>query len=258
MYSKRLLVIVGLLALSGSSFLFYQSSRSERHLRIHSQEELEKTLAKLTAYETEIADLKKQREIAEKKFNEITASLENSVRELEAKNATLEASFKQSEETLRTLTQEKAGAENERDVLWDNFVGKLREIATLNKKIEGLEASRGELLETLKKPAGSAESVTEVTYTAPDLIKANLGKSVHSKTGKDAQVQFVDESYSFVVINAGARDGLRKGAVLNLVRGNRIVGKVTIRKIKSEWAGASLLPEGVHESIQVGDFVTQF
>ena len=258
MYSKRLFLIIGFIALSGISLFFYQSSRSERQLRLQNQEELEKTLVKLSAYETEITALKKKREEAEKKFNQITASLENSLRELEVKNASLEASFKQSEDALKVLTEAKAGAESERDALWNSFVGKLKEIAVLNKKIEGLETDRGKLLEKIGSPAPKVESVTELTYAAPDPKKDGFGKRIHLKTGKNAQVQFVDENDSFVVINAGAHDGLRKGTVLNLVRDNRVVGKVTIRKIKSGWAGATLLPEGDHESIRVGDFVTQF
>ena len=270
LYAKRLFIIVGFIVLAIASSFFFLSFRSEHQLRIQKENELGASLAKVNDQELEIANLKKQYAEMEKSLNERIASLE--------------ASLKTHEENIRILTDRKEALENEKgalekekEALMEDNLEKSHDVSLFDKKIAGLEASRQELLsrigelESKKTTPPAPENTTEKTKSkgvrgevrydtlSSKMDPVKLGKIIVQKSsGHSAQVQQVNEIHQFIIINAGSGDGLKNGSVINVVRGDQIIGKAVIEKLKPNLSAATLLSEWTQEPIEVGDFVTQF
>jgi len=270
LYTKKVMVIAAPVTLLIVSLFFFQTSFSERHLRIQKEKALSESLSKLGEKDVEINDLKDKRDEMERSLNEKIASLETSVNGLKAQNAALEASQKSQEESVRSLTDKITELEKQKEALMDDNLAKSQEVTDLEKKITELESGRNELLDKIKDLEGKktesvkrekpARAVNELRYEAPPVIDtAKLGKIlVQKSTGKSAQVQHVNNVYQFIIINAGSQDGLRSGSVINVIHGDRIIGKASVQKLKPDLSAAVLLPEWSIATVEVGDFVTQF
>ena len=116
------------------------------------------------------------------------------------------------------------------------------------------------MTDKLSPKAKSQGTVYELRYNAPPVIdSAKLGKVlVQKSSGRTAQVQHVNDVYSFVIINAGSSEGLRSGSVINVIRNDQIIAKAVVEKLKPDLSAAVLIPEWSREHVQVGDFITQF
>ena len=269
MYSKRLAIIAGPIAVLLISLFFFQSSFSERRLRIQKEKALTESLAKLNESEAQITELKRQREELEATFKEKISGLETSVKSLEDRNASLEAALKEQETSVRTLTDKTSELEKQKQALMEDNLDKSQNVTDLEKKITDLESGREELLAKIKElegkkaaaPPKAAKSVNqELRYEPPAALNpSKVGKILIQKsTGRSAQIQHVNEVYDFIVINAGAKDGLKNGSVINVIREDRIIAKAVVEKLKPDLSAALLVPESKLEAVQVGDFVTQF
>lgn len=269
MYTKRLAVLAGFIVLSILTAFLFISSQSEHRQRIQKNEELQEALGKLDAKDAEIAEILKQRGEMETALNEKIALLESSVSSLQSENATFETSLKAQEENLRQLNDKNATLLKDREALMDDNLEKSENVTVLEKKIAALETGRLELLDKIKdlesKKVGPSQKekpnvVHELRYDAPPVLNvAKTGKIlVQKSTGRSAQVQHVNDIYQFVIINAGSRDGLRGGSVINVIREDRIIAKAVVEKLKPDLSAALLLPEWTLEPVQVGDFITQF
>mgnify|MGYP001593397747 FL=1 len=64
--------------------------------------------------------------------------------------------------------------------------------------------------------------------------------------------------YDFVVIDAGERDGIREGSVMNIVRRNALIGKAVVRHARPGVSAAVLLPEWKKALVEKGDLITKF
>ena len=58
------------------------------------------------------------------------------------------------------------------------------------------------------------------------------------------------------MLSAGSDDGLKKDAIVNITRNNRLVAKAVVKKLRESTASAVTLPEWTREEIQVGDVIT--
>lgn len=268
MYSKRLAIIAGPIAVLLISLFFFQSSFSERRLRIQKEKALTESLAKLGESEAQITELKRQREEVEATFKEKISGLETSVKSLEERNASLETALKEQENAVRSLTDKTAEMEKQKQALMEDNLDKSQDVTDLEKKIADLESGRQELLAKIKDLEGKKTSAPKVSksvhqelrYEPPAALNpAKVGKVlVQKSTGRSAQVQHVNEVYNFIVINAGSRDGLKNGSVINVIREDRIIAKAVVEKLKPDLSAALLVPESTLEAVQAGDFVTQF
>jgi hypothetical protein len=86
-----------------------------------------------------------------------------------------------------------------------------------------------------------------------------LGKvTVSTGLKLKGKVLVVNERYSFVVIDLGARDGVEKGMVLIVHRGRTFVGKCQVEKVYNRMAAADLVLDWMKDEVQVGDGVRKF
>ena len=81
---------------------------------------------------------------------------------------------------------------------------------------------------------------------------------VQKSTDQAAEVLQVNRAFNFIVINAGSEDGIQKGAVVNVIRDKRLIGKAVVEKTRQNVAAAIILPEWSTDSIEPGDNITRY
>lgn len=269
LYTKKLSIIAGFVGLSVVTLFLFVSSQSEHRRSVQKDRELQEVLAKLNDKDAEIAEIHRQHAEAEKALSERVVSLESSVSSLQSDKAVLEASLKVQEENLKALAEKNEALLKDREALMEDNLERSQNMTDLQKKIADLEAGRQELLDKIKDLDSKKvapikkerpDVAHELRYDAPPTL--NVGKVgkiiVQKSTGRSAQVQHVNDVYKFFIINAGSRDGLRSGSVINVIRQDRIIAKAVVEKLKPDLSAALLLPEWTFEPVQAGDFVTQF
>ena len=245
------ILIVGALA----AFLFF-SGQKERKARQQKEMELSVKLTELSQKNAEISNLIKQKKELEEQF--------------ESKVSELETALKNQAEAADSLHVEIDRLAQEKEALQNANASHEKEISEMKKQIENFETDRMDLLSVikqLKKDLSEAQSSQEKAKTAalarPNLMmdaatgSVDLGQIVMRKSsGSAARVEKVDKLYHFILVNAGQRDGLRKGMVLNVLREDRPIAKVVVQKTTNNAAAAVMVPEWTKEDIQVGDTIS--
>ena len=71
----------------------------------------------------------------------------------------------------------------------------------------------------------------------------------------EGQVLVVNDEFAFVVINIGEKDGIEETSVLEVYRGQSLLGKVQVERIYDTMSSAVILPESLTGEIKEGDAV---
>src|SRR3989338_1507347 len=245
-----LFIIVSLLGFA--LFSAHAQKQHEIKLRAEKETQLRTKIAELAAVQAELEDLGRAKAENEKNLNTRIASLEQEM-----------AGY---EESGRELALKLDSALREKDGLEQQNLANENKISELTKKISRLEADRQDLVDTLKKveaagagprakrkEGGEAKDRTGI----PDAPDVKLGRIVVQKSsGNVARVEHVDKNYGFILINAGSKDGIKQGAVLNVVRDSRLVGKAVVQKLRATLSAALVLPEYTRAEIEPRDLVS--
>jgi hypothetical protein len=195
------------------------------------------------------------------------------------KTAELELKLKEIEESGRFMSDRVEELVREKEGLALDNLEKEKKISDLTKKIHKIELDRIDLQVQLKKlteekPVSYSSGARETPYRkhndsvvsaagefaeTPQIDPVKLGKIVVQKSsGYAARVERVDVVYGFIVVNAGTRDGLKNGTVLNVIRDKRLIGRAVVEKARDKTSAAILLPEWTTEKVEAGDFVSKF
>lgn len=249
------LLITGL-----SFFLLFSSRESERRLRLQKEAELSRKTVELGEKKTQIDTLIKQKGDLEEQFTARVAALESTSREHEASS--------------RALSERMEAVLRENEALKRESAEKDRRITDLTRRVQALEKDKAALLEQISKGAeaksksgasGQDDSVTPSSglvfdYADPEsLSSVKLGKIIVQKTsGRAARVEYVDKLYGFIVVNAGSKDGLKNESVINIVRGNKLIGKAVVQKVRPDVCAAVVISEWTKEEIKIGDLISRF
>lgn len=267
---KSSLVIAAIVVLLSGFFLFtsIQAKNREHRLRVQKEQELSVKLNELAQAQTEIADLKKQKEESEARFSLQMTQLQTDLGE-----------SRKSEAVIR---QKMTVLQKDKDQLGTLIEQNGATIAKLNKKIEKMEQEKEDLRNDIKRLQGSGARAEELplpgvaaepgTGDAPDEDSAqtsanisqqqstevvDLGQIVlHGESREPARVEHVNTMYGFIVVSAGSDDGLQPDTVLNVARNNRFIAKAVVKKVRSSVATAVLLPEWTREEIRLGDQIS--
>ncbi len=240
-------------------FLLYNSREAEKKIRVQKEVELSKKMVELTEKQGQISTLLKQKLDLEEQFHVKIASLETTIKDYEenskAAAARMEAVLEENETLKRDLSA--------RD----------KKMSDLTRRMRTLESDKTDLLESLSKkatakatenassavPAGDERPAVTGDFGAPEVNPVKLGKIVVQKSsGRAARVEHIDKLYGFIVINAGAKDGLRANSVVNIVRGNKLIGKAVVQKVRPDISAATVMSEWTRDEIKVGDMVSRF
>jgi hypothetical protein len=263
--AKSWLVITAIVVLLSGFFLFnaIQAKNRERGLRIQKEQELSVKLNELVQTQTELSELKKQKEESELRLTAQLTDLQTS----------LDESRKNEEKTkskIQTLQKDK-------DQLSSLIDQNAAMIAKLNKKIEKLEQEKEDMRDKIKRaetntsaygstvsalPVDDGSETNTLMMAAADPVVqtpevVDLGQIVlHGESREPARVEHVNTMYGFIVVSAGADDGLKADTVLNVARNNRFIAKAVVKKVRSSVATAMLLPEWTREEIRLGDQIS--
>ncbi len=99
--------------------------------------------------------------------------------------------------------------------------------------------------------------IAQRTGRIPNAV--DVGK-VRITTGRrfSGKVLVVNQKYNFVVVDIGKDQGLEKGEVLIVHRGNTFIGKTQVIKVYEKMAAADLIPDWMQDEVQVNDGVKKF
>ena len=233
-------------------FSLFKSVKVEQNLRIQKEKALASKVIELTQKEAELAGAVRERAAFEKKVQEHDAQLKSITEGYEGR--------------LKALTENSEALARDNEVLSKERDAGLRQIEDLNARIASLEADRagleGRIEELLAAQAFAAEppraAAKNSAPVVPPAADVQLGKiMIQRASGRAAQVQHVDGVYGFVIINAGVRDGMRRGTLLNILREGRVVAKAVVEKVQDNVSAAVLLPEWTQDEIRAGDTVSR-
>lgn len=243
-----------------ASYMFYSDAQKQKSLKVKKEQELSAKLVELSETQAQIARLTTQRNELESRLN--------------YKVATLEASMKDSDVTIKSQAEKLDSLSEENATLRKYIEDGEKKIAELTRRAQALENEKTQLTAKIKDletrassgitpidDGGSASgggSGGSVTWTA-DMDTVDLGKIVVQKaSGKAAVVQHVDSLYGFVVINAGVEDGMVPNTVVNILRNKKMIGKAVVQKTDKNVSAAVVLPRWTRGDIKEGDVISRF
>jgi uncharacterized protein YlxW (UPF0749 family) len=138
---------------------------------------------------------------------------------------------------------------------------------------------------TKEEPPASPTGTTKLTATNEELQselervrqeKRELEKEIAERTGSIAgsvnvgnvriatgrrfsgKILVVNPKYNFIVIDVGRNQGLEKGVVFIVHRGNTFIGKAEVTKLYETMAAADLVMDWMQDDVRVGDGVKKF
>ena len=248
-------VIVVALAAAVIGFSLIKSAAREKSLRIQKETELSIKINELGKKETQIAELVKQKDALEAEAKTHAAALDSLTKDYEGK-------MKGLSDNVEALSKDNELMSRQREV-------DQRQIAELSAKIQSLGADRAALeqkirqLETARNYAAQQSGEGEEESSAVPEDSSDAGSEpvelgsivVQRSSGQAAQVQHFDKVYGFVIINAGAKDGLTKDTVVNITRKDKLIAKAVVEKVKDGVSAAVLLPEFSRGDVKEGDAV---
>jgi myosin heavy subunit len=249
-----LAVVLGLAA-----FYFYNSQSTEHRQSVQKEAELTQ---KLSEKEAELTQKLSEKDAAIAKLTQQKTDLEN---QWNTKLADMEAALKAQEQNNQALSDEAGRLKKEKEALETENADIQKNISQLNKKIRAFQADKLDLLNAIKKlqndtekpPSAGKSSPESSSSFNPAIDSINLGKIVvKASTGVPAHVEQVDKVYGFIVVTAGAQEGLSKNSVINIVRKNEFIAKALVQEARKDVSGAIVLPEWTKKEIKVGDLVS--
>ncbi len=241
-------------------FSIVKSKETERGQFMVKLTELTTKVNQLELVKTELEQVKKEKAEMEAKFQTDIATLESQVAESRRSESQLKAK-------LDTLMKEK-------DALAKYSENSGLIVTKLQKKIEMLEREKKQVAEEARNSPDSVapkfvDPMDDDTLIKAPEIKSEMGAKlageeivdlgriiIRQDTNESAKVEHVNTLYGFIVLSAGSDDGLRKDAIVNVTRNNRLVAKAVVKKVRESTASAVTLPEWTREEIQVGDIIS--
>ena len=136
-------------------------------------------------------------------------------------------------------------AQADRDKVFQDVVDLKGQVLALEATRERLAARNDELTERL----GSATAVLRANNLTENTPIANVAPP------RDGKVQQVDSENRYVVLTLGSDDGVRREHKLDVVRGEKYLGRVQITRTYSDRAVARVLDGYRKGEIRVGDGV---
>lgn len=200
--------------------------------------------AALAKLENEIEELKKQRDLDQKKLDGLTKSEREAVAAMQALQAT-EASLRKETEVIR---DQKHKAEQDRDAAMKQVVERTDDLQQQALEMRSLRARNKTLVDDLTK----AKSVLLHFNLDPSREYSNVPPEVDG-------VVLATLGNGVIEISIGADDGLQKGHVLEVFRQaegvNKYLGRVEVIQVAAEKAVCKTVPGMQKGTIQVNDRV---
>jgi SMC interacting uncharacterized protein involved in chromosome segregation len=238
-----------------------------------------------TASEAEIADLKAQRDGANRTARDqetlasqrqeqiaevqgILQAKESEYTQITERYSTLLGQYERLSQTYKdaialndSLTQQKNALINEKDAALTekrNAIEEMNAAVTERKRVEGeLESAQMDKSELAKRMTELADQHESQTVLLEAYVEkfGSLADVMNPPTIK-ARVTAVDNNLNIVMLSVGRDDGVKKGFAFTVYRGNEYIGKVIIDKVEADYASGYSVKELEQGAVQVGDSAT--
>lgn len=237
--------------------------------QVQLRENAEYNLAQLQTTEStlrsELAEVKKQKELLEQKQVDAEGKIESLIQELDLAEGVRDEVKKENrglKESVETLTKEKQAvldevAKKEQEAqqrvgeLQEQLESALERNKTLEEKTGQLEKEFNELKAQLM---AYEDPVDEDVEAVTDDVE--LPKIVVSGGGQgQGQIVSVDQDAEFVIVNLGERQGVAVDATLSVFDGESYLGDITVTKVLPEMSAADFVLPLTSQQVAEGNLV---
>jgi hypothetical protein len=190
------------------------------------------------------------------KLSLLTADITNKSAELTAKTSALTEqtqAAKVAEETLSAITAEVNKLRTEIRLAQQDRDETFLKVVSINDKLNQAESLRERLAEQnrqLQEQYSQLNRVATALGFGPDTLVSAIPPKL------DGVVTGVNESKGLVEISLGSDEGLKKGHVLQVYRGNLYLGQIILREVNTDRSVGDIDKKLQRGRIQKGDNVT--
>ncbi len=212
--------------------------------------------ADLKAAQDQIVLLDGKRKDAEATIENLQQEVDlqkNAKEEVQKQNTTLQENLQkevQAKEDIRSrLNQDLQAAQDK----YNSIKAELDKVLARNKELE--EAKTQVQSQMQNTPAGDLSQAPSVA-TTPAEPGVELGKIVVNPTPKGkGKVISVDSDTDFVIVSLGEKDGVSKGSLLSVYRGDEYLGDVKVSRVLAEMSAADFVAPFKSQSVKKDDQV---
>ena len=263
-----ILLVLASIGLTGYAVYLFNLKNEEIKKRVLAEKKIDdilivkdKTEKALQKTKAEVRSLEAELDEKIKRIEKLSLDLEKEKSLKESALAQIEDAHSEIESFKQSLNVEK----QEKEIFKNELASVKEELA---KKSEHLK----ETSEELRRVKADLKEYKQAKLTFEKRVKDLLGEVSEEQTsgvpgrvtGKivvksiEGKVLIVNDKYNFVMIDLGARDGIRVSETLIVCREDIFLGKVRIEKIYPRGSQASILPRWKKGDIQEGDNVKIF
>ncbi len=245
---------------------------------------LQKEKATTLALQTELSDLKTQQKMTEAKLAEskkVVSSLEAKLEEAQAKIDTLTKDLEQEKAARQEAADQTAKVNTEleehkksRSELESKLTRAQEDMKKIQEQLKDMDSKKATLeakvkdLESQLQQAQSKDVELGKIVVAPEGSGQQAGEPVSATSAQQPEektqerssagkVLVVNKDYNFVVINLGAKDGVREGDIFSVYHNNKYLGDIKIDKIHDSMSAAGFLSPEMKDKISEGDKVIE-
>lgn len=252
--------VVLLISVTGISLFFFMKE-------IDLRQAAETKVEQLQAIETKLnADLKAAQEqisLLDEKKKDAEARIESLQQEVELERGAKEE-VKQQNLTLQDSLQKEVQAKEEISsrlnqdlkVAQEKYASIKSELDKALARNKELEAAKAQIQEQVQGAQQSGAIETPSAQPKGGQTGVELGKIVvNPSAGGKGKVISVDSETDFVIVSLGEKDGIAKGALLSIFRGDEYLGDVKVSRVLAEMSAADFVPPFKSQSVKKDDQV---
>lgn len=281
-----ILAVLILLAmvLSGGLYYFLQK---ERMVNLSLNQQLREIQDKQVVTEAKLEESKKMISAFEVKLKENQAQIGSLTSDLEAEKSAKQESLTQVERLQTELEQQKllradlekrlGDAQGQIKKSQEQFAQletkkteleeKVKVLETKSKdleaKVQGIELGTIVINPEIKDAAKKAAKKTTTKEAKKPAVKPKVQEvkkpvvvvPAVAPVASDGSVLVVNKDYNFVVINLGAREGIKAGSVFSVFHNDKYIGDVKVEKVHESMSAAGFVSSNIKEKIFEGDKV---
>ena len=263
---KMLVPMLGVLAVlsmvvAGAAAYVLMQERDKRQAK---ERELQLSLAENEDLKSRLAELQQAKSRIEedlgKARKELTQSQQELAKAVEAQE-TLSRSVEDREREIGRLTKDLEQTRTEQKQVSSQLSDLQTERDAIKRQLADLEKAKSDLetkvMELSNRPTVELDKVVVGSDGSSAGAAAGgataLPVSTSASAKPDAHVVVINREYDFVVMNLGKNHGVSIGQEFQIVRGEKVLGKVKVEKVYDELSAAALLPGAQKEDIRDGD-----
>ncbi len=224
-------------------------------------EQLQSIEAKLNA---ELKSAQDQITLLDEKKKDAEATIENLQQEVDLQRTAKEEVQKQNQVLQENLQKEAQATEDLRSRLNQDLQAAQNKYNTIKSELDKalahnkeLESAKMQVQEQMSSPP-SEMPANSSRGDANNETGIELGKIIvnpsPSARGK-GKVISVDSDTDFVIVSLGAKDGISKGALLSIYRGDDYLGDVKVSRVLAEMSAADFIPPFKSQTVKKDDQV---